>query len=354
MSETQWATIEWRDESVVMLDQRLLPQQEVYEQYTRVEQVADAIRNMVIRSAPAIGIAAAMGVALAGRQADTVQECKARVADAIEQLARTRPTAVNLFWALDRMKDTLVRLQDQPLAAIHDGLLTEALTILEDDVRICELLGKNGAALLPDEARVLTHCNAGALATGGYGTALGVIRAAVSSGKRLAVLADETRPYLQGARLTAWELQRDGIDVTVITDSMAGHLMSRGEIDCVIVGSDRTTANGDVANKIGTYTLAVLCKEHGIPFYAAVPISTIDLAMSDGSQIPIEERPAEEVTHSGGTRTVPVGVQVRNPAFDVTPSALVTAIITERGVAYPPYSESLLALFDPDLDRGNS
>jgi len=353
MTEQQWFTIQWQDGAVVMLDQRRLPLEEVYETYTTVEQVAVAIQTMVIRGAPAIGIAAAMGVALAAHKSGTVEECNRAVHTAIARLGDTRPTAVNLFWALERMQRTLERIEASSLAEIQACLVAEANEILREDVHICETLGREGAPLIPDGARVLTHCNAGALATGGYGTALGVIRAAADSGKALSVLADETRPYLQGARLTAWELQRDGIEVNVIADNMAGHLMSRGDVDCVIVGSDRTTANGDVANKIGTYTLAVLCRHHGIPFYAAVPMSTIDFSMTKGEQIPIEERGPEEVTHHGSERKVPEGVGVRNPAFDVTPADLVTAIITERGVARAPYVESLAALSKLDQRRGN-
>ena len=278
-----------------------------------------------------------MGVALAAHKSGTVEECNRAVHTAIARLGDTRPTAVNLFWALERMQRTLERIEASSLAEIQACLVAEANEILREDVHICETLGREGAPLIPDGARVLTHCNAGALATG----------------NALAVLAEETRPYLQGARLTAWELQRDGIEVNVIADNMAGHLMSRGDVDCVIVGSDRTTANGDVANKIGTYTLAVLCRHHGIPFYAAVPMSTIDFSMTKGEQIPIEERGPEEVTHHGSERKVPEGVGVRNPAFDVTPADLVTAIITERGVARAPYVESLAALSKLDQRRGN-
>ena len=353
MSENKWFAIQWQEGSVVMLDQRRLPLEEVYESYSSVEQVAVAIEKMVIRGAPAIGIAAAMGVSLAAHNASSIDECDQAIEQALVRLADTRPTAVNLFWALERMQHKAESLRGQSLPVIQEQLLTEANEILAEDARICETLGRAGASLIADGSRVLTHCNAGALATGGYGTALGVIRAAVDAGKTLSVFADETRPYLQGARLTAWELHKDDIPVQVIADNMAGHLMSRGEVDCVIVGSDRTTANGDVANKIGTYTLAVLCRHHDIPFYAAVPMSTIDYSMDKGEQIPIEERGEEEVTHHGSERKVPEGVGVRNPAFDVTPAALVTAIITERGVAKPPYSESLKRLRNLDPDRGN-
>ncbi len=353
MSDKKWFTIQWQEGSVVMLDQRRLPLEEVYESYCSVEEVAVSIEKMVIRGAPAIGIAASMGVALAAHNATSEAECEQAVSSAIARLGDTRPTAVNLFWALERMQRKAQSLQGQSLTVVQEQLLAEANAILIEDVHICEALGRAGESLIPNGASVLTHCNAGALATGGYGTALGVIRAAADAGKSLSVLADETRPYLQGARLTAWELQKDDISVQVIADNMAGHLMSRGEVDCVIVGSDRTTATGDVANKIGTYTLAVLCRHHGIPFYAAVPMSTIDYSMDKGEQIPIEERGPEEVTHHGSERKVPEGVGVRNPAFDVTPAALVTAIITERGVAKPPYTDSLAALKNLDPDRGN-
>ena len=264
----------------------------------------------------------------------------------IDQLSRTRPTAVNLFWALDRMKLCFAGVRGQSLDFIRQALLNEAQTIHTEDEAICRAIGEHGAALIPNNATVLTHCNAGALATADHGTALAVIRAAVRQGKNIRVLADETRPYLQGARLTAWELHRDNIAVTVICDSAAGHFMSRGEIDAVVVGSDRTVANGDVCNKIGTYPLAVLCNEHEVPFYAAVPRSTIDLTMESGSQIPIEERPAEEVTSWGGIRTVPEGVSVKNPAFDVTPAKFVTGIITEVGVARAPFHDTLPKMMD--------
>ncbi len=345
-----WRTIEWRNGRVIMLDQRRLPTQEVYLEYTDVAGVAEGIRDMVIRGAPAIGIAAAMGVAVAALNTESEAALDARIADAVAALAATRPTAVNLFWALDRMERTYGEVRGRGLQAVRDALAAEAQRVLEEDIAICRSIGEHGADLIEDGARVLTHCNAGALATGDYGTALSVIRAAVAQGKRVTVLADETRPYLQGARLTAWELHKDAVDVTVIADNAAGHFISRGDVDCVVVGSDRTVANGDVCNKIGTYTLAVLCKQHGIPFYAAVPISTIDLSLADGSAIPIEERPRAEVANFAGTPTVPDGVKVRNPAFDVTPHALVTGIITERGVAKPPYAESLRRLVhSPDL-----
>jgi methylthioribose-1-phosphate isomerase len=327
---SSWSPVAWRDGAVILLDQRRLPLEEVYVRCDTVEAVAAGITDMVVRGAPAIGITAAYGVALAARLGWDRDR-------AIAVLAATRPTAVNLFWALERMR----RL---PATADADQLLAEAIRVHDEDKAICEAIGRHGEALIPDGATVLTHCNAGALATGAYGTALAVIRAAHAAGKRIQVIADETRPYLQGARLTAWELHKDGIPVTVITDNMAGWLMAKGQIDCAIVGSDRTVRNGDVCNKIGTYSVAVLAKHHGLPFYAAVPVSTFDLTMATGAEIPIEERPASEVTSFTGTRVVPEGVPVRNPSFDVTPASLVTAIITEVGIARAPYEPSLAAL----------
>ncbi len=339
-----WFTIRWDADgpAVLMLDQRRLPAEAHYPRYVDVEGVARAIEDMVIRGAPAIGIAAAMGVALAVARAPAGADRDALVSGALDRLARTRPTAVNLFWALDRMRTRWASVRDESGATA--ALLAEAQAILEEDVAINRALGAHGAALVPDGARILTHCNAGALATGGYGTALGVIRAAVAAGKRVRVYSDETRPYLQGARLTAWELQQDGIDVTVIPDVAAAHLISRGEVDLAIVGSDRTVRNGDVANKIGTYGVALACHASTIPFYAAVPVSTLDLGLAHGGLIPIEERTPREVTHVGDRQLTPVGVGIRNPAFDVTPSRYVTAIITERGVARAPYETSLAAL----------
>jgi len=340
-------TIEWLKEGVSMLDQRLLPETEKYNLYRDYQGVADAITTMVIRGAPAIGVAAAMGVALAGNQlsASNFQEFSQELQPALELLASTRPTAVNLFWALERMKHRLQELKDAPVEDIRKALVDEALAIRSEDVRINRRMGKFGARLIDDNDTVLTHCNAGALATAGYGTALGVIRAAVEAGKRVRVLADETRPVLQGARLTAWELKKDDIPVTVITDNMAGSLMAKGLIQKVVVGADRIAANGDVANKIGTYPVAVQAFYHKIPFYVAAPLSTIDMSLSDGLKIPIEERSPEEVTHIGDKRIVPDGVPVKNPAFDVTPSKLVSGIITERGIATPPYADSLRELF---------
>ena len=344
-------TVEWRDDHVVMVDQRKLPGQEVYVELRTAREVARAIEKMVIRGAPAIGIAAAMGLALGA----TKSRSKGSAALAAEfyrlcdLLAGTRPTAVNLFWAIDRMKGVFsaaARAGRSP-AEIGAIMVAEAGRIHDEDVACCRALGVHGAAVLPDDGRVLTHCNAGALATGGYGTALGVIRAAVEGGKRISVYADETRPFLQGSRLTAWELVRDGIDTTIVTDGMAGPLLRSGVVDVVVVGADRIAANGDVANKIGTYTVAVLAEEHGVPFYVAAPTSTIDLATPDGDAIPIEERSSREVTHVGSSRIAPEGAAVWNPAFDVTPNRLVAGIITERGICRLPYVESLPAVCGP-------
>jgi methylthioribose-1-phosphate isomerase len=302
-----------------LLDQRLLPREEKWLEYRTASDVAEAIKTMVVRGAPAIGVAAAFGMALAAQNGEDLDA-------AAKTLKASRPTAVNLAWAVDRM-----------LGKRGGDLVAEAEAINREDVASCMAIGRHGAALLGDRVTVLTHCNAGALATAGYGTALGVIRAAVESGKRVAVFADETRPYLQGARLTAWELQQDGIDVTLITDNMSGHFFQQGQFDAVVVGADRIAANGDAANKIGTYTVAVLANAHGVPFYVAAPFSTIDPACPSGAEIPIEERSAEEVTDIFGARVAPEGVAVRHPAFDVTPARLITAIITERGVFRAPY-----------------
>ena len=307
--------------------------------------MAAAIKDMAIRGAPAIGVAAALGIALGIRNTTAEGEALRAEFDGIcRDMAATRPTAVNLFWAIERMQRRFEAERTRAGSAVRDALLQEALTLQAEDLAACRRMGDIGAELIPSRARLLTHCNAGALATAGYGTALGVIRSAARQGKVAGVFADETRPYLQGARLTAWELAQDGIATTLIADNMAGHLMSRGEIDAVIVGADRIAANGDVANKIGTYTVAVLAKENGLPFYVAAPVSTIDLATASGEAIPIEERPPEEVTHHGGRRMAPEGVAVRNPAFDVTPHRYVTAIVTERGIARAPYAESLARL----------
>ena len=341
-------TIEWNDEAVVMIDQRKLPGEETYVKCQSAGQVAKAIKTMVIRGAPAIGVAAAMGLALGVKQskATGTQKLATEFYKTCELMAVTRPTAVNLFWAIDRMKRVFAEAAGagHSVDQIKDRLEAEARRIHDEDVASCRAMGAFGATMVPQTARVLTHCNAGALATAGYGTALGVIRGAVEQGKQVVVFADETRPFLQGSRLTAWELTRDGIDTTVITDNMSGAMMSGGEVDLVVVGADRIAANGDVANKIGTYTVAVLAKENGIPFYVAAPISTIDLSTPDGSTIPIEERNASEVTHLGPTRLTPLAAHVRNPAFDVTPHKYVTAIITENGIARAPYTESLAKL----------
>jgi methylthioribose-1-phosphate isomerase len=341
-------TIEWHDDAVVMIDQRKLPAAELYVRCRSVQEVARAIKTMVIRGAPAIGVAAAMGLALGLRQskATGTQKLASEFYKMCEVMAATRPTAVNLFWAIDRMKTAFAAAATagESVDQIKDRLENEARRIHDEDVASCRQMGSYGAAVVPDRARILTHCNAGALATAGYGSALGVIRAAVAQGKQVTVLADETRPFLQGARLTAWELLRDGIETTVITDSMAGSLMREGQIDLVIVGADRIAANGDVANKIGTYSVAVLAREHNLPFYVAAPTSTIDLATPDGGHIPIEERDQREVTHVGSSRLTPEGALIRNPAFDVTPHRYVDGIITEVGVFRAPYSESLARL----------
>jgi methylthioribose-1-phosphate isomerase len=331
-----------------MIDQRKLPAAEVYVTCRTAAEVAKAIKTMVIRGAPAIGVAAAMGIALGMRRsrATGTKQFTTEFQRLCDLMAATRPTAVNLFWAIERMKRAFAAAAqggcsvDEIKQRLHD----EAQSIHDEDVRSCRDMGAQGATLVPAEARILTHCNAGALATAGYGTALGVIRAAAEQGKRVTVLADETRPFLQGARLTAWELVKDGIDTTVITDNMAASMMRLGDVDLVVVGADRIAANGDVANKIGTYGVAVLAREHGIPFYVAAPLSTIDLATPDGGRIPIEERNAREVTHVGSARVAPAGARIRNPAFDVTPAKYVSAIITERGIARAPYIESLAEL----------
>jgi methylthioribose-1-phosphate isomerase len=341
-------TLQWTDEGVRFIDQTKLPTEEVYVTSRTYREVADAIYTMIVRGAPAIGVAAAMGVALGVRDAvaDSVEQLRPQMEEICKTLAATRPTAVNLFWAIQRMRDRFAALANgnRSVAEIKAGLIDEAQTMHAEDVAACITMGKHGAALLPKSGGVLTHCNAGALATCGYGTALGVIRAAVEAGAKINVYADETRPFLQGSRLTAWELTKDGIPTTVIADNMAGVMMKQKKVGAVIVGADRIAANGDVANKIGTYSVAILAKEHGIPFYVAAPWSTIDLATPTGDQIPIEERPAREVTHLAGKQIAPDNIRVENPAFDVTPSRYVTAIITERGVARPDYMESLKSL----------
>ena len=345
MKASAFRTVEWRNGAVVMIDQRLLPTREVYRVYRDHREVAAAIKDMVVRGAPAIGVAAAFGIALGVKHARPSE--LARAFDRIcRTFAATRPTAVNLFWAIERMRRVFAAARGRAPEVVRELLLREALAIHREDIAANRALGAYGAALLPDTPTILTHCNAGALATAGYGTALGVVRAAVESGRQVDVFATETRPFLQGARLTAWELRKDGVPVTLITDNMAGHFMKNG-ISCVIVGTDRTAANGDVANKIGTYTLAVLAARHRVPFYVAAPTSSIDLSCKRGADIPIEERSPSEVTHIGGRQIAPTGVHIGNPAFDVTPHELVTAIITERGVARPPYTKTL-----PKLVRG--
>src|SRR5215212_1620920 len=338
-------TIEWNDEGVVMIDQRKLPTAEIYVTCKSAKEVAKAIKTMVIRGAPAIGVAAGMGLALGVRQSAATGTTKLATEfyKLCEMMADTRPTAVNLFWAIDRMKGVFADSASSGASVdqIKDKLAAEARMIHDEDLASCKAMGEFGASVVSDGARVLTHCNAGALATAGYGSALGVIRAAVAQGKRIAVIADETRPFLQGARLTAWELVREGINTTVITESMAGPLMRAGDIDLVVVGADRIAANGDFANKIGTYSVAVLAKAHNIPVYVAAPWSTIDMMTKNGDAIPIEERTPREVTHVGATQLAPDGAQVRNPSFDVTPHEYITAIITERGVYRAPFTESL-------------
>jgi methylthioribose-1-phosphate isomerase len=339
-------TLEWTDHGVVFLDQTKLPTEEVYVNCTTHQQVADVIRNMVVRGAPAIGVAAAMGIALGVKNsnAESDADLKKDFDQICEAIRQTRPTAVNLFWAIRRMQEKFETLRIHPAPQIKQALIEEAQRMHAEDIAANQAMGRHGATLMPASGGVLTHCNAGALATAGYGTALGVIRAAVEQGKKIHVYADETRPFLQGSRLTAWELMKDGIPTTVISDNMAGVMMKQGKIGAIVVGADRIAANGDVANKIGTYTVAVLAKEHGIPFYVAAPISTVDLDTPDGSKIPIEQRNPEEVTHIAGKQMVPEGVEVENPAFDVTPAKYIAAIITERGIARAPYAQSLRQL----------
>jgi len=347
-------TIGWSGDAVVLLDQRLLPGREDYLRLRTPEEVGEAIRSMAVRGAPAIGVTAAMGLALGAWQASSLprDQFLGRFEELCRMFAATRPTAVNLFWAIERMR----RRVEQAFSSGGDGtegaspetvaadLVREALLIKEEDIEACRRLGRHGAELVPEKATVLTHCNAGALATAGYGTALGVIRAAIEAGKQVQVVAGETRPFLQGARLTAWELSKDGIPTVIITDSMAGNLLRSGGVSLVVVGADRVAANGDVANKIGTYPLAVLARENGVPFYVAAPVSTIDLSTPEGDAIPIEQRDPSEVTHIGGSRVAPEGVGASNPAFDITPHRYVTAIVTERGIVRPPYVETLRGL----------
>jgi methylthioribose-1-phosphate isomerase len=339
-------TLEWTDEGVRFIDQTRLPLEEVYITCRNFQEVATAIRDMIVRGAPAIGVAAAMGIALGVKQSQAKDALKLR--NEFDQICttmgKTRPTAVNLFWAIRRMSEKFDSVAGYSMEHIKAALVQEAQQMYIEDIAANEAMGRHGATLMPNSGGVLTHCNAGALATCGYGTALGVIRAAVESGKKIHVFADETRPFLQGARLTTWELTKDGIQTTLIADNMAGAIMKQGKIKAVVVGADRVAANGDVANKIGTYTVAVLAKEHGIPFYVAAPWSTVDLNTLTGDQIPIEQRSPKEVTHHAGKQVAPDGVLVENPAFDVTPNKYVTAIITERGIARPPYQESLKEL----------
>ena len=331
------ATINWVEGALRLIDQTRLPEDLVYIDCRDVDTVAEAIKMLRVRGAPAIGVAAAYGVVVAAQEAEGADDPVAHIRVAVDTLAATRPTAVNLFWALDRMTRVLDAVSGEPLPSIHERLLAEAQTIFEEDKATCRAIGRHGAPLLQSNATVLTHCNAGGLATADYGTALAVVYAAVEEGKQVAVYADETRPLLQGSRLTAWELQQNGVDVTVICDSMAATVLRDKPIDCVIVGADRIAANGDVANKIGTYGVAVLAREHDVPFYVAAPLSTIDMTLPEGSLIPIEERASSEITHGMGKQTAPETVTVYNPAFDVTPNRLVNAIITDRGVAEAPF-----------------
>ncbi len=343
-------TIRWSDKKLYLIDQTALPLEESYIEYTDHAEAARAITDMIVRGAPAIGVTAAYGLVLAANEiAASGQPFEPAFAEACELFAATRPTAVNLFWGIERMQAVADTMAGQEPQAIADRLEAEAVAIHEEDVIANKAMGRHGAALLPERCTILTHCNAGALATADYGTALGVIRAAVEAGKDVKVYADETRPFLQGARLTAWELMADKIDVTLICDNMAGALMQTGKVDAVVVGADRIAANGDVANKIGTYPLSIVAKAHGVPFYVAAPISTIDMSLGCGDLIPIEERDPSEVTGLGQNRVAPEGVKVWNPAFDVTPASNIAAIITERGVAKAPYTESIAALCGVDV-----
>jgi methylthioribose-1-phosphate isomerase len=345
-------TLQWTPQGVRFIDQTKLPMEEVYVTCQTHEQVADVIRNMVVRGAPAIGVAAAMGIALGvnNSKAESSGDLKRDLDQICDLMGKTRPTAVNLFWAIRRMQEKFERIRIRPISQIKQDLIEEAQRMHAEDIAANQAMGRHGATLMPSSGGVLTHCNAGALATAGYGTALGVIRAAVEQGKKIHVYADETRPFLQGSRLTAWELVKDGIPTTVIAENMAGSMMSQGKIGAIVVGADRIAANGDVANKIGTYTVAILAREHNIPFYVAAPISTVDLACPDGNQIPIEQRNVREVTHIGGRQMVPDGVEVENPAFDVTPAKYVAAIITEKGIARAPYEDSLRKLAQQDVE----
>ena len=344
-------TVEWTAEGVSLIDQRQLPRKEEYVLCRSAEEVAEAIRTMVVRGAPAIGVTAAMGIALGIQKAParTPQDLKAELSRICDTLAATRPTAVNLFWAIGRMRNRFDELLagGADLETIRESMHHEAQSILEEDVAACHALGDYGAELLPAGKTVMTICNAGALATAGYGTALGVVRSAVRAGKNVDVVALETRPFLQGARLTAWELQRDGIPTTLITDNMAGYFLHSGRVGAVVVGADRIAANGDTANKIGTYSVAVLARENAVPFYVAAPLSTVDLAIPSGDAIPIEQRAESEVTHFQGVPIAPEGIHVINPAFDVTPHRYIAAIVTERGIARPPFSENLRRMKQP-------
>jgi methylthioribose-1-phosphate isomerase len=339
-------TLKWTESGVLFIDQTKLPTEELWVTCRTYEEVADAIRTMVVRGAPAIGVAAAMGIALGARDltAGGISQFRNGLGQICRLMGETRPTAVNLFWAIRRMQRRFEEVSTRPIPLIKQALIDEAVAIYNEDIATNRAMGAYGAPLLPAEGGILTHCNAGALATAGYGTALGVVRAAVEAGKKLHVFADETRPFLQGARLTAWELMKDNIPVTLISDNMAGAVMAQGKVQAVIVGADRIAANGDTANKIGTYSVAILAKEHGIPMYIAAPFSTVDMETADGSGIPIEERSSTEVTHLAGKQIAPTGVNVFNPAFDVTPAKYIKAIITERGVATAPFNHSLRAL----------
>lgn len=347
-------TLEWTNSGVRFIDQTKLPTEETYVTCTTHEQVADVIRNMVVRGAPAIGVAAAMGIALGinNSKASNIRSLQQEFEQICALIGETRPTAVNLFWAIRRMKDKFAAINAKPIPEIKSLLVEEAQRMHAEDIAANQAMGHHGAALMPARGGVLTHCNAGALATCGYGTALGVIRAAIEEGKKIHVYADETRPFLQGSRLTAWELMKDGIPTTVIADNMAGSMMKQGKIGAIVVGADRIAANGDVANKIGTYTVAVLAKENEIPFYVAAPFSTIDLATPDGSTIPIEQRNPREVTHFNGKLVTPENTQAENPAFDVTPAKYITAIITERGIARAPYEQAFSSLLQERVKVG--
>jgi methylthioribose-1-phosphate isomerase len=340
-------TIEIAPDCVRLLNQRKLPLTEEYLECRTYQEVAEAIKTLVVRGAPAIGVAAAAGIALGMQQLEAVSG--GNVTEQFEHIcttmAQTRPTAVNLFWAIERMRACAAQYRQAPLAQLQQALLAEAQRLLQEDIAINRRMGEHGLPLIPPHSTILTHCNAGALATAGYGTALGVIRAAHFAGRQIQVLADETRPVLQGARLTTWELQRDQIPVTLITDNMAGYFMSQGRVDLVIVGADRIAANGDVANKIGTYSVAILAKEHRLPFYVAAPLSTIDRTIATGADIPIEQRPGEEVRQIGTQPIVSPEVEIANPAFDVTPARYIRGIITEAGVAMPPNRDTIAALF---------